>query len=209
MYKFTLIISFILLAFLISIAYAQLGEVAGPLNFNVNVSDNQTLVLTILNSGNTTLPYTVVPPSITPIVNETNPTVAISPISGALPPFHQQAINITIYIPASDKPGIMWRGVVQVIQGSNATISGGATIQSGVAKLINIYSKVPHNPSSISLYVLILLGILIILGGYFIYRQAAKARDRKTRELKTKGVKSIEIIRSRNTSVKRNKRGKS
>ncbi len=103
--KVSYFLLFIALSLLININYAQLGEVAGQLNFNVNLSSSQTQQMIIINSGKTNLQYEVFAPTLQMIANTTTPTITVSPINGTLRPYEQQTINITVYMPGGDKPG--------------------------------------------------------------------------------------------------------
>ncbi len=156
-----------------NMAYAQLGEVAGPLNFNVNTSGSQTMQLTVINSGSTPIGFKVLQPSLQSIPNETTPTVTISPLNGTIAPYKQQLINVTVYISGSDKPGLHWSGFIQVIQQTNQTNPGGAVIQSGVAKMISINST---QPVGIPLEYLVIGVIAIAVAGAAIYYQRSKAK---------------------------------
>ncbi len=156
-----LAISFFL-SMLAGTAFAQIGEVAGPLNFVVNVSGSETLQLTILNSGNQSLPYQLIPPAFQNIPNETNPVITMYPLNGTLPPYSSLHINVTAYIPSNDKPGTYWRGGIQVMQKPHSGVSaGGATIFSGVAKIVYVTAAYPK-PWPLSYYAILAIIVLII-----------------------------------------------
>lgn len=158
-----------------NLTYAQLGEVAGPLNFNVNVSGSETLQLTVLNSGSTPLAYRVLFPTLQQIPNETAPTLTMSPLNGTIQPYKEQMINVTVYVPGNDKPGQHWSGIIQVVQKSNQTNPGGAVIQTGVAKLISITST---TPTGIPLLYVVSGIIIIVIAGVVYYRSRLMKRQR-------------------------------
>ncbi len=155
--SFLFILSFLVLG----IASAQLGEVAGPVSFNVNISSSQTIQLNVINSGSSPISYKVILPQlVAQQVNSTAPNITSStPLVGTIMPYTQFPINLTVYMPSgNNKPGYSWSGVVQVIETTNQTQAGGAVVQSGVAKIISISAAQPKplNP-------LIYVGGIIII----------------------------------------------
>ncbi len=146
----TIALSVLLLLFLsfslldLGVANGQLEEVAGPLNFVVNMSGSETLHLVIANGGATPIYFNATPPVLKAIPNTTTPTVTISPLTGVLQPHEQLPLNVTVYMPsAKNKPGLSWSGIISVVQVTNQTNPGGAVIQTGVAKIISIASASP------------------------------------------------------------------
>lgn len=124
---------------------AQLGEIAGPLNYTISLGGTASLNMTIFNSGMAPLPYKVIPPFFkTPIANTTKPTVSISPSSGTLAPSQSQKILVTVTIPTqNNKPGYYWSGILQVLEVPNNTQQGVAIIEGGVAKGVNVTAQAP------------------------------------------------------------------
>src|ERR1700730_3080453 len=132
------IISFLFFALIQSISYAQIGEIAGALVYNVSVGSSNTSHLTIFNSGTSPIHFSVGLPQFNPIPNETSPTVFIYPMNGTIAPQESYKLNVTVYMPGNDKPKTKWDGLIQVVQIANQTIVGGATVQAGVGKEIII-----------------------------------------------------------------------
>jgi heme-binding NEAT domain protein len=57
MQKLSVFISFFLIFFISNIFYAQLGEQAGSLYFNVSLGGSQTINYTVLNGGSTHISF--------------------------------------------------------------------------------------------------------------------------------------------------------
>jgi len=94
-----------LLSFILSTAYAQLGQQAGPLIFNVTLGGSQTLNYSILNGGSSPINFTVILPILNTIPNNQTPIVKVYPMNGTLAPHSQQTIHVTVFMPAKNKPG--------------------------------------------------------------------------------------------------------
>ena len=76
-----------LISVLLGASYAQIGEVAGPLNFNVSIGSRQSLTLTIVNGGSGgPISYMATPTITTVIPNSTAPTVTVKPMNGTIAP---------------------------------------------------------------------------------------------------------------------------
>jgi len=181
------IVFLLLFSLLSSVSSAQLGEFAGQIHFNVSAGESQTLHMTIFDSSTNASVRFEAFSQITAIPNMTSPTITLSPKSGVLQPRQNILINITVYMPLNAKPGTTWTAIVQVIQVANQTVSSGATIQSGVAKIITITAQ----PLKINYLELAFGGIVVIgvsFGAYYsILRRRAKAAKvsaRRKRALK-------------------------
>jgi hypothetical protein len=125
-----------------AMAYAQFGEAAGPLVFNVTLGGQQTLNMTLINEGSQPASFQMVLPSLNTIPNTTAPTIAASPMNGTLAPGSQYNVRITVSLPsANNRPGLYWHGIIQVLfASSNATTTNGgsAAVQEGLAKAVQI-----------------------------------------------------------------------
>jgi hypothetical protein len=172
-----------------NVAYAQLGEVAGPLNFNVSVGSSASLQYTLINGGSQPIHYQIVLPSLNIVPNSTAPTFTVSQMNGTISPQSQLVINVTAYMPSNDKPGMHWGGILQAVEVSNITISGsGAVIHQGVAKLVGVTAAQPKGiPLLYIVLAIVVLIIIIVLVYYFMRRrkhtgQHPKSRRRKSRK---------------------------
>jgi len=148
-----------------SIINAQLGEIAGPLNYTIGLGGTSTLNMTIFNSGTAPLPFKVIPPLFrTAIANTTKPIVSIAPLSGVLAPSQSQKIAVTITIPTqNNKPGYAWSGIMQVLETPNSTQQGVAIIEGGVAKGVNVTAAQPvFNPLEVVIPAVIIIIIAAI-----------------------------------------------
>ena len=128
-----------------SLAHSQIGERAGPLQFNVSIGGNETIPWTIFNNGNSTVYFTTYVGALQQSDNQITPTVALTPANGSIAAHSSVDINVTVYMPSQNQPGAGgWSTILQVIQTSNQTASGGsAVIMAGLAKAMNIASKLP------------------------------------------------------------------
>lgn len=139
---------------------AQLGEVAGYLNYVIQVGHSQTLTLTLVNGGNQTLGVMMQPPGhltlISPAGTDANqilPTItSIVPMNLTIPPHSFAHVNITIYMPLNNTPRqAAWEGIMSAQMVSNQSNSGGgAVILSGVAKVFTIASIPSTTTTTIS-----------------------------------------------------------
>lgn len=133
------------LMFALQVPTAQIGEVAGHLAFSVQVGHTQSLQLTVLNEGGSSIGFSVIVPTqlqVTSgpnsIIGQTQPTVTAFPLNGTIPSRGSVAINVTVFMPLNDTPGqASWEGIIQVLQSSNLTNPGGAVLQEGVAKIFS------------------------------------------------------------------------
>ncbi|MEM3661942.1 MAG: hypothetical protein QXG73_03885 [Candidatus Micrarchaeaceae archaeon] len=192
---FILFSSFLLLL-IPSIAYAQLGEVAGQPFFNVSIGSSESITITIINSGSTPIPFRVVLPTLNTIVNTTQPIVTASPSSGAIPAGSSMSINVTVQMP-SDKRNIghTWTGVLQINEVSNATTGPGmgAVITAGVAKIITIYASPPKfNPFIYVIASIIIAAIVVVLVYLLVVRKRAPARA-KARAVRKAPLKRVTV----------------
>ncbi len=128
-----------------SITHSQIGERAGPLQFNVSIGGNETIPWTIFNNGNSTVYFITYVGALQQSDNQITPTIVLNPANGSIAAHSSVNINVTVYMPAQNKPGIgSWSSILQVIQTSNQTASGGsAVIMAGLAKAMDIVSKLP------------------------------------------------------------------
>jgi len=191
-----------LLSFILSTAYAQLGEQAGPLVFNVTLGGSQTLNYSILNGGSYPINFTVILPMLNTIPNNETPIVKVYPMNGTLAPHSQQTMHVTVFMPAKDKPGLTWNGGysagtsgIVVVEGAPSIANGGgigAVVYAAVIKGLIIKSA---NPTvNIMLIVgIVLLAAIIVAGSalYYYYRKRAVARAKK--ELRAKELEELKV----------------
>ncbi len=132
--------------FLLSIATAQLGEIAGELAFSVQVGHSETLQMHLLNAGGQPISVQMVPPAHLQLTsnasltgNQTYPTYMVNPINLTIPPHGESAVNVTIYMPLNDMPNFAtWEGILSAQEVSNVSNPGGAVVIEGVAKGFSI-----------------------------------------------------------------------
>jgi hypothetical protein len=175
------------LAMIITAVHAQtsLGEIAGPLNFNVSLGGKQTLPLTIVAEGSNPIPYKVILPELSTVANEVTPTVVVSPSSGTLAPNTHLVINVTVYMPRGDKTSLEWKGIMQVIETApgNSTSGGGASAEvvAGVAKLVTIDSAPAiFNPWDYIIPGAVAVVVIVGLVYYFkVMRKPTKAAGKR------------------------------
>ncbi len=144
--KAAYVLSLSLIAMLIAgTAFAQLGEIAGPVNINVSVgSSNFSMGFTIINPTSSPISYYIVLPQFNAsTANQIAPTVTITPMNGSVPVHSSIVLNITAYVPSSDSVGVSWTGYALALIVPNASTGGGARIETGVAKTITIKSIKP------------------------------------------------------------------
>jgi hypothetical protein len=147
---------------------ADLGMVAGALNFNVSVGGHETLQFRAFNDGGTPLNFNVVPPTYTPIVNQTTPTLVIIPLNGTIAPNSQLIFNVTVYMPWNDKAGDRWDNIAQVVAVANQTGTSGATVLAGVGKEIIILSA-PAKTNWALIYGSIAAVVIVVAVGVSYY----------------------------------------
>jgi hypothetical protein len=189
-----------LFSFILSTAYAQLGQQAGPLIFNVTLGGSQTLNYSILNGGSSPINFTVILPILNTIPNNETPIVKVYPMNGTLAPHSQQTIHVTVFMPAKNKPGLTWNGGysagtsgIVVVEGAPSVANSGgmgAVVYAAVIKGIIIKSAKP--PINILLIVgIVLLAAIIVAGGtlYYYYRKRAVAKAKK--ELRAKELAEL------------------
>lgn len=161
---------------IITLSSAQLGEQSGQPTMYVNVSSSSTFSYYVLNGGSSPISFRVVPPSLNSIPNNETPIVTITPMNGTIMPDSERLITINVSVPSSDKPGLKWYGVVQVVEANpiNVTASGeGAVITAGVAKLLTIYSTVPKPTQPY--YIIIVIVVIIAAALVLLYRYRVRA----------------------------------
>ena len=187
---------FLLFSF-IGIMYAQLGEEAGPLVFNVTLGGKETLNYSILNNGDSPINFSVILPKLNSIPNNETPIVNVSPMYGVIGPHSQITMHVTVFMPSSDKPGLEWNGGfssgtsgIIVVEGSpSITNSGmGAVVYAAVIKGLYIRSS---EPKTNIVLIIVMLGIAsfaaALLAMYFYYKSASKKREVSSKK------KSLEI----------------
>lgn len=170
--------SLLLVLALSGLASACIGEIAGPVNFNISAGSSQTLQMGIFNSClNQTVEYSAIY-QLTAIANKTSPTVALYPTNGTLQPRQTQYINITVSVPYNATAGTIWKGAVAAAQVANqsAPSGGGAVLNVGVVKLFTITAQPPKfNPLIYALVGGIAAG-LIAAGGVYYYKVRKRAK---------------------------------
>ncbi len=166
----------LLLLGLAVVAHAQLGEVAGPLSFNVSIGSSQTLNYTIVNAGNNSINFYIKDAITSTIKNETTPTITASPMNGTILPHQQYSVKIDVSMPSGDKPGLLWQGTLQALESTNVTAPGGAVIQTGVLKGITVMSS--QRKGLPLYYVGAFVAVVVVIGvsSYIIYGRRRKGR---------------------------------
>ncbi len=130
-----------------SLAYAQLGEVAGQLTMNVSIGSSNSLPFTLVNGGTAPIDFRIVLPTMSSSSSNAVPAVVVRPMNGTIPPGSEMVLNVTVSLPSSQgiKPGTSWTGILQaVVAGNGSVIEGsGASIQEGVAKIVTVTAMQP------------------------------------------------------------------
>lgn len=193
-----LVIVLSLLSF--SIAHGQLGEVAGQVHFNVSIGGSQTLNMTVVNSGSSSVGFTASLNSITKIANTTTPKVTVSPASGVLLPHQQENLQITVSMPYNSKDiGKGWEAIISVVEQSNSSSSsGGITVQEGVAKIITISAKQPTFPLLIIIIIVVIVAVVAGAAFYFI-KIRGKKPSKKSSAKKQKSMSTKKTTRTKTT----------
>ena len=173
----TLLGSLFLISVLLGASYAQIGEVAGPLNFNVSIGSRQSLTLTIVNGGSGgPISYMATPTITTVIPNSTAPTVTVKPMNGTIAPRSMVHLNVTVYMPSGkNKPGMMWSGYVSTVELSNTSVVNGANIQAGALKIMTITAAASKFQE---IYILI-AAVVVTCAGIGGYQVVKKMRAKK------------------------------
>lgn len=138
-----------------SITFAQLGEVAGPLGFTVQVGHTETLQWRLLNNGNDSIAvHVTIPPqlqitsNVVQAENQTTPTISLYPVNATVPSHGILTINVTVFMPLNNTPNqTSWEGILSAEEVSNQTNPGGAVVFAGVAKISSI-SAIPSTTTS-------------------------------------------------------------
>ena len=117
---------------------AQLGEVAGNLNFAMVPGHNQTLQWGLVNYNSTPVQVQYQGPTLTQFYNAVNPTITVpgfTGFNGTIQPGITY-VNVTVSMPKNDIPyegNTPWTGVLGMnLLAQNCT--GGGCIVAGVAK---------------------------------------------------------------------------
>ena len=195
--------SLILLLSLSAIVYAQIGEIAGHLNFYVPVGGSNSLPFTIANGGSSPLHFQLQPVAITAVANRTTPIVVVSPENGTIPPYSQFTLNVTATVPAKNNSvgflfwqtipkGEGWSGSIEVVAVSNSSGTGGANIEAGVVKIFTVapYTVPPGALvyAGIAALVVIAIGIIFYFAvykkRYAAYRPSKRAAAGRAKALK-------------------------
>jgi len=173
---------FLLLVFTAVSAKAELGEVAGQPNFNVSLGQSETLNVTLLNSGDEPIGFSVVMPVLSTVPDATTPTVTAYPMNGIIQPRSPYRVAITVHMPtAKNKPGLSWTGVMQFLQVSNVSNPGGAVLQVGVAKIVTITAMAAAKPEPSEMYLLFAALAVVCAGAvaYYVVKLRAKKHRAK------------------------------
>ncbi len=198
---------------LAAVSSAQLGEQAGQPTLNVSVGGSAVFNYSVMNSGSSTINFTVILPVLNTIPHNATPTVTITPMSGSLPPGGSKTISIRVSVPSGDKVGLKWQGVVQVVEVVPSVSSSGglgATINAGIAKILTIYSTAPKTSPILYYIIAIVVVAVIAVAAYYllvIRRARAEAqRRKKTMKIISKAKKGAKAIsRKRRQSTRRRK----
>ncbi len=203
---------------------AQLGEIAGQLNFAVQVGHNETLQLHLLNEGNSSIGVQVTAQAVqfssnkTTQANQIAPSIFISPEFATVPAYGTVAVNVTVFMPLSNKPNwASWEDILSAQEETNASNSGGALILQGVAKLVSM-SAIPSTtttttipttvaqsppvatPSLLSgsaLPIAIIVIIIIIAIAYYYSKRAPVGKKAPARKAKKEEMEEEEETESR------------
>ncbi len=96
---------------LVSMAGAQLGEVAGQPHVKVSIGGHNTTTVTLLNTGSTPITFQSIAPTFTPSNSGVVPNVTISPIEATIPPKQDMNVNITVSLSRKNvQPNDSWVG---------------------------------------------------------------------------------------------------
>ncbi len=160
-----------------TISQACIGEVAGHIHFNVSAGGNETLQMQVFNScRNTSIGFASFA-QLQPVINKTTPRITISPKNGTLAPSQNEFINITVFMPANAIVNSTWSGGAAVIEESNSTGASGASLQSGVAKILTATALPPvAQPLPILMIVVVALVILVVIIIIYYFVMMSKRR---------------------------------
>ena len=139
----SILFSLLLFASATMVVNADLGEIAGALNFNVSIGSTQSQSLTVFNTGSSPIAYEAILATMSSVPNEASPVIIINPANGILQAHQQQVINVTAYFPPYQKvdPGLNWTGLIEVNEVSNTSSQSGGVLRVGVAKVISVTSS--------------------------------------------------------------------
>jgi hypothetical protein len=166
----------------IGVSCAQIGEVAGPLNFNVSIGSRQSLTFTLANGGSTAFEFNVTPFITTDIPNTIAPTIIITPMNGTISPHRLFPLNVTVYMHSGEKnaPGMTWNGYLSAIMVSNVSVTNGAVIQAGALKIMTI-TAAPAKFNLLYAVLEVLACVVVIVGIYYaVSKRRAKGKAKKS-----------------------------
>jgi hypothetical protein len=171
-----LIGSLILIFGLLNLSFSSIGQIAGPLNFNVSIGGTQSQTLTIINSGDEPINYSSTPTVTTLIPNATMPQITINPSNGIVEPHGRVCLNVTVYMPGNkNKPGMKWQGYVSTVELTTMSMVGGANIQAGVLKMMAITAAPPKIPIMLYAGIAIAVAIVVIaIVAYYLKKRGKK-----------------------------------
>ncbi|MGC8648856.1 MAG: hypothetical protein ACP5UN_01385 [Candidatus Micrarchaeia archaeon] len=205
--KQKLIIGFIMVLMLVALNAQSIGEIAGPLNFQVAPGHNQTLALYIINGGSAPITLQVlndysIQYKSTQIANQITPIIAASPQNFTISGGKEQIVNITVSMPSKDTINASWSGIIQVVEISNKTENvSGAIINIGIAKMFSITAikyippknatvikpiitpaQIIYIPNQLALHILEGFVGLVVIGGVVVYLIYFEAKMKKAKE---------------------------
>ena len=198
---------FIATAILAASAYfasADLGMVAGPLNFNVSVGGHETLQFRAFNSGSQPILFNVVPPTFTAIANQSTPSVTITPSNGTIAPHSELTFNVTVNVPGKDRQGDFWDNIIQVVELSNVTNTNGATVLEGVGKEISITSAPAKTDYPLIIGSIIAAALIICASALHLNRR--RRRSPEARAAPAKGAAAVSRPGGRTSQSRRRTR---
>lgn len=190
------------------ISQACIGEVASHVHFNVSVGSSETLQMQIFNScRNQSVNFNAFA-QLQPVINQTTPTITVSPKNGTLAPSENQFINITVSVPSNDTINTTWSGGAAAIESANATQVSGASLESGVAKILTVTATAPLKstfPYALIAVIAAVMIIAVIIASSLLHLHHKSKKSGAAAEGKAAGKKGEAVGRKRRAAGKKRK----
>ncbi len=106
--------------------------------------------------------------------------ITISPMNGVLAPHSQQTLNVTVYAYPDSEVGQYWKDIISVIETPPSSQTGGASIQTGVAKIMDI-NIVNAKMNDLDVSIVLAVMFILIVGIYY-FLTARKSQDANSAE---------------------------